>query len=139
MGRLIFGMLLMAFAVGCGDVSPTKSSGEIELAKPKETQEIGEFDATAGSEVVDSEVKISNPITGALEAYGPMKQQISGFAVTQAVEMFRATEGRYPKDYQEFLSRVIQANKIRLPEPGKGLEYQYDVKNHRLVVVKKQN
>ena len=56
--------------------------------------------------------------------------------VNQAVEMFRATEGRYPKDYQEFKSKVIEAKQIRLPVPGEGLEYQYDVQNHSLVVVK---
>lgn len=136
MFRLMTGILFCFIVGGCTDVQTPKTAGEGSLAKPKTTQNIGEFDADSGNEVADTDVKITNPITGALEAYGPLKQQISGLAITQAVELFRATEGRYPKDYDEFMSRVIQANQIRLPEPGKGLQYQYDVENHQLLVVK---
>lgn len=152
MRRRLCGMLLATCVLGCSDVSYPKSTeqpdvkpvdgqddrqdGMGKLANVKTTDDIGEFDPKAKNEIVDSDVEISNPITGALEAFGPLKQQISGIAVTQAIEMFRATEGRYPKNYQEFMSKVIQANQIRLPVPGKGLQYQYDVQNHTLVVVK---
>lgn len=131
-------VLLLTVIAGCRDTSPPQPKPKTQetLAKPKMTDKIEEFDPTADNEVVDSKVKISNPVTGALEAYGPLKQQISGMAVSQAVEMFRATEGRYPRDYQEFKSKVIEAKQIRLPVPGEGLEYQYDVQNHSLVVVK---
>lgn len=138
MFKLITRMLLCLLATGCTDGQTQKPAGEGELARPKVTDDIGEFDADSNPEVADTDVKITNPITGALEAYGPLKQQISGLAITQAVELFRATEGRYPKDYDEFMSRVIKANQIRLPEPGKGLQYQYDVANHKLIVVKTQ-
>lgn len=152
MHRSIYGILLSVCCVGCSNASYSESAdepnanpangqaeklaGEGQLAKPKTTDEIAQFDPAAGNEIVDSDVKISNPITGALEAYGPLKQQISGLAVTQSVKMFRATEGRYPKTHEEFKSKVIQANQIRLPVPGDGLQYQYDVENHRLVVVR---
>lgn len=140
MQRLGHSLLLVVFFAGCVDQqtqdSTAKSNEPGELAKPKMTGKIGEFDPAADNEIVDTDVKISNPITGALEAYGPLKQQISGMAVTQAVEMFRATEGRYPKTYNEFVSKVVEANRIRLPVPGNGLEYQYDVQNHCLVVVR---
>ncbi len=131
-------VLLLTVIAGCRDTSPSQPKPKTQgtLAKPKMTDKIEEFDPTADNEIVDSKVKISNPVTGALEAYGPLKQQISGMTVNQAVEMFRATEGRYPKDYQEFKSKVIEAKQIRLPVPGEGLEYQYDVQNHSLIVVK---
>ena len=138
--RLFYVLILVVCITGCVDQqsqdSKAKSDGPGKLAKPKMTDEIGEFDPTAENEIVDTEVKISNPITGALEAYGPLKQQISGMAVTQAIEMFRATEGRYPKSYEEFMNKVVTEKGIRLPVPGKGLEYQYDVQNHSLVVVR---
>ncbi|MEP3478942.1 MAG: hypothetical protein ABJZ55_06820 [Fuerstiella sp.] len=140
MPRMIQALILVVCITGCVDQqtqgSKAKPDGPGKLAKPKTTDQIGEFDPTAENEVVDSEVKISNPITGALEAYGPLKQQISGLAVTQAVEMFRATEGRYPNSHEEFMSKIVAANGIRLPVPGNGLEYQYDVQNHSLVVVR---
>ena len=104
-------------------------------AKPKTTDEIGEFNAEDGKQVVDSKVKISNPITGALEAYQPLKEQIAGLGIDHAVNLFYATEGRYPKDYDEFMNRIIRENQIRLPVLGTGKSYEYDVANHKLVVV----
>lgn len=80
-------------------------------------------------------MKYTNPITGPLDAIDPMKQKISEGQITQLVEMFRATEGRYPRDYDEFKKRVIDENNMRLPTLGAGKRYQYDVASHKLVVV----
>lgn len=80
-------------------------------------------------------MKYTNPITAPFEAFDPTKQKISEGLITQLVEMFRATEGRYPKDYDEFKKRVIDENKMRLPTLGVGKRYQYDVAQHKLIVV----
>ena len=55
--------------------------------------------------------------------------------IDHAVRIFHATEGRYPKDYDEFMQKVIKANNINLPVLPGGAKYQYDVENHKLVVV----
>ena len=104
--------------------------------RQKTTDKIGEFDPNAGDEVVKPEVKITNPITGPLEAYGPMVQMLAGLNIDQAVNFFHATEGRYPDSYDEFMTRIIEENKIRLPVLSPGLEYQYDVENHKLLVIR---
>lgn len=88
--------------------------------------------------MVDSKVKVSNPITGALEAYEPLKQQVAGLGIDHAVRLFQATEGRYPKDHEEFMTRVIKQNNIRLPQLSTGKSYKYDVENHKLVVVEQE-
>lgn len=127
---------------GCMKMSSSEDVAEVkspeERPKPglKTTDEIGEFDPDAEQELVDSQVKVTNPITGPLEAYEPLKLQVSELAINQAVELFRATEGRYPKNYEEFMARVIRANSIRLPQPAAGTRYEYDVDNHRLVLVR---
>jgi hypothetical protein len=125
--------LMLIFACGCGLESQTQSSAP---AKPKTTQDIGEFDPNAGTEVVSNKVQITNPLTAALEAYQPLKQQIAGLGVEHAVNLFQALEGRYPKDYDEFMQRIIVENNMRLPSLPNGLAYQYDVPNHKLVVVR---
>ena len=120
---------------GCGEsvtTAPKQSPG------PKSTDEIGEFKPELGKETVDSKVKISNPVTGALEAYEPLKQQVAELGIDQAVQMFNALEGRYPKDHDEFMTRVIKANNIRLPALSSDKSYEYDVENHCLMVVRKQ-
>lgn len=131
-------LALLVCCSGCSEGKKTgkdiskKSGGGL---KPKTTEDIGEFKPEEGKEVVDSTVKYTNPITAPFEAFDPTKQKLSEGLITQLVEMFRATEGRYPKDYDEFKKRVIDENKMRLPTLGVGKRYQYDVAQHKLIVV----
>ncbi len=141
--------VLFAVVIFCGCADPVaeplaeaepnepanRPGGMLNLGK---TDKIGEFDPAGGRQVSDSAVTISNPLTGALEAYGPLVEQISKMGIHQAVEMFRATNGRYPKDHDEFMQKVIREGGIRLPKLPGGAEYQYDVENHKLVVVEKK-
>ncbi|MEZ6040728.1 MAG: hypothetical protein R3C20_09485 [Planctomycetaceae bacterium] len=126
-------VLLVVLALGCTDSQPATSSSP---AKPRTTDKVDEFNPNAGREVVSNEVRISNPITGALEAYQPLKRQIAGLGIDHAVGLFQALEGRYPKDFDEFMTRIIKENNIRLPSLPQGMSYQYDVANHKLVVVR---
>ena len=103
----------------------------------KTTQDIGEFDPDAGEEVDDGKVEL-NLVTGAAGAYGPAVQKISNIQIVQAVNLFNAAEGRYPKDHEEFMTEVIKKNNIRLAMLPHGSIYKYDVENHALVVVKEK-
>ncbi|MDA1230541.1 MAG: hypothetical protein O2856_07195, partial [Planctomycetota bacterium] len=103
------------------------------------TDKIGEFDPNAGKQVVKPEVKITNPITGPLEAYGPIVQKVAALGIEHAVNLFNASEGRYPNSYEEFMTRIIKENRIQLPTLPPGLEYQYDVENHKLVVIQSKD
>ncbi|MEO2015329.1 MAG: hypothetical protein ABGZ53_13245 [Fuerstiella sp.] len=128
-------LLLFVMCAGCSDLVEPQSSEQKQSAQLKTTDDIGEFKAEDGKKTVSSKVKISNPITGALEAYAPMKQKLGELKIQQAVGLFNATEGRYPKDHEEFMTMVIKANHIRLPALGPGKQYQYDVEEHALMVV----
>jgi hypothetical protein len=103
----------------------------------KTTQEIGKYDPAAGLEIVEPDVQITNPITGPLEAYGPMVQQVAGISVDYMLTMFNAQHGRFPT-YEEFMDQIIKnkQNPVRLPVLPGGLKYQYDEANHKLVVVR---
>ena len=101
----------------------------------KTNQDVGEFDPNAGKKVSDSKVKVTNPVTAGLEAYGPMLEQINKVQVKQAVDLFHASNDRYPKDHAEFMEQIIKANNIRLPVLPGGKNFEYDVEKHELVVV----
>ncbi len=131
--RIFFPMILCVLA-GCSDSLVSTDPSRNKPLRPKVTDDIGEF--KGDKQVVMPEVKITNPVTGPLEAYNPLKQRIAALSLDHAVNMFHALEGRYPKDYDEFMQRVIKENKIQLPEPAKGLCYEYDVENHKLLIVK---
>ncbi len=129
MSRCSSVLIVAILLCGCMESQPSTP------AKPKTTDKIGEFDPNAGSEVVKPDVRITNPITGPLEAYHPLMQQVAALGIEHAVNLFNGLEGRYPNSHEEFMTRVIKENNIRLPTLQPGLEYQYDVENHKLLVI----
>ncbi len=128
--------LILAATCGCGMQSledQTKKSPNSIVGKT--TQEVGQFDPKAGAKVSDSKIHATDPITSGTSAYGPMLEQIEKSYITHAVNLFHGFEDRYPKDHEEFMEKIIKANKIELPVLPGGKKYQYDVENHKLVVV----
>jgi hypothetical protein len=51
-----------------------------------------------------------------------------------SLDLFNASEGRYPNSHEEFMAAIIQANQIALPELDPGVEYLYDPEDHQLKV-----
>ena len=130
------GALTIALAAGCVDSLANQAKKDPNSIIGKKTDKIEKFDPKAKQEVSDSKVKADDPILYPLQAYGPMVEQISKMHVEHALDLFNASEGRYPKDYEEFMKRIIKENNIKLPVlPGDG-KYAYDVENHKLEVVR---
>ena len=105
----------------------------------KKTKEIGKLDPNKKDQVVmpdDPQIKVTNPITAGLEAYGPALEKISKLHIQHAMDLYKAENDRFPKDYDEFMTVIIKANNIELPVLPGGLKYMYDEENHKLVVVK---
>ena len=128
--------LMIAAACGCGTQSleeQTKKSPDSIIGK--KTQDIGQFDPKAGAVVSDSKIEATDPVTAPTSAYGPMLERISKSHIEHALNLYQAAEGHYPKDHDEFMTNIIKANNIQLPVLPGGKKYQYDVENHKLVVV----
>jgi hypothetical protein len=54
--------------------------------------------------------------------------------VRQALELYNAEHGNYPKSQEEFLKVIIRPNNIGLPPLDPGVEYLYDPEDHKLKV-----
>jgi hypothetical protein len=52
-----------------------------------------------------------------------------------AIDLYQAENGRYPKDYNEFMEVIIKANNIALPKLPYYQEYGYDEKAHKLIIL----
>jgi hypothetical protein len=105
----------------------------------KTTQDIAEYDGAAGAVIDDGKVdegQLATPGIGALAGYGPAAQLAAKQGVEKALQLFQAMHDRYPNSHDEFVQKVIKANNLRLPVLPGGRQYQYDVENHKLVVVK---
>lgn len=54
--------------------------------------------------------------------------------IPEAMKLFKATEGRAPKDNDEFMTRIIKEQNIHLPTLPEGDRYMYDPKTEELMV-----
>src|SRR5579872_2872837 len=132
------------FAAGCGDVGAKPSP---EVKKPaaensgegiikKTTREIGKYDPNGAFQVVsDRKIHATDPVFGAMQAYGPMVEQIVQLKINPAIMAFEIENNHYPS-YDEFMEKIINAGGIDLPVlPFKG-KYMYDEAKHELLVVR---
>lgn len=135
MTRLITTAILACAITGCTKIESEPEPEQQSIFKQK-TQDVGEFDPDAGREVSDSKIRADTPGLAGLQAYGPMVEKISKTTIDYHLQIFNATNGRYPEDHDEFMSEIIKKNNIQLPVLPAKHTYQYDVENHKLVVVK---
>jgi hypothetical protein len=103
----------------------------------KRTQDIRDVEAEkkAGGQVVQPRITAKDPITLQGNAYVSIIGQAATLSIKQAVDLYQATNGEYPKTKDEFMSQVIKANNIALPTLPYYQEYGYDVPTHSLVII----
>ena len=51
------------------------------------------------------------------------------------MELYKAMNDRYPKDFDEFSNEIITANNIALPQLPSYQKYGYDEKEHTLIIL----
>jgi hypothetical protein len=129
------GSLTVILLAGCMESLSEQGKKDPNSIIGKTTDDIKEFDPKAKQALSDSKVRADDPMFYALQAYGPAVEQLEKANVKHTVDIFEATEGHYPKDYNEFMTRIVKANQMRLPVLPGGWQYAYDVPNHELKVV----
>ena len=142
MFNLGHGLVFLACVGVCSGCSQTEGKPAADSKKDdkgvfgKKTQDIGKFDPNKADQVVSNQkINAGDPVTGPLAAYAPMMERVSIIGVEHALNLFNATEGRYPSTHEEFMERIIKENNIQLPVlPYKG-HYEYDVEHHELKAV----
>ncbi|HET6326094.1 MAG TPA: hypothetical protein VFG04_15560 [Planctomycetaceae bacterium] len=132
----VVGSLTVGLLTGCMDSFAKQVKKDPNSIINKKTDDIKKFDPNAKQVVSDSKVRVDDPVLYAMQAYGPMMEQISKMNIEHAVDLFHAEHDRYPKDHEEFMTQIIKANQIKLPVLPGGAKYAYDVENHKLQIVK---
>lgn len=131
-------LLVLSTAAGC-----LKSPSPVEEETPKQsrvigkmTSDIGEFDPAGNAKQADLAIDTSRPLHAMTAgAYKNILGRAAELSIKQAVNLFYAEHGRYPKDHDEFMERIIKYNQIELPVLPGNLKYAYDVENHELKIV----
>ena len=128
--KLAVTLVLFSSFSGCGEPQQAKPAKKDTGIINKVTDDIGE--AKPGAEEADMQAK------GLGGVYGFAVSEAAQMQMKPAIEMYRAETGEYPKDYDEFMDKIIKRHGIKLPVLPGERQYQYDVKNHKLIVVEKE-
>lgn len=104
----------------------------------KRTQDIKDASAelkTGQAHQVAPRIVARDPITLQGNAYVSIIGQTSILNIQHAMDLYHATNDRYPKDYDEFMNEIIKANNIALPRLPHYQEYGYDAAQHKLIII----
>ena len=88
-----------------------------------------------GARVGSTRIVAKDPISITGNAYVSIVGQTSINNIKHAVDLWQAENGRYPKDYNEFMEVIIKPNNIALPKLPYYQEYGYDEKEHKLIIL----
>jgi hypothetical protein len=140
-------LVLLLAGAGCegergGSGTQVSAKPKVELRETlrKTTQRVYDLKEELAKGAVETSAQITgyDPISGPGQAYVKVTGQLGTMAVQQALEMYKATNDRYPRSLDEFKTEVLKAglpDGIQLPERPFYQEYAYDTDNHRLVVI----
>ena len=117
--------------------APAPQAEENTTIIGKRTQDIRESEAEKAKGAVEVGTKITakDYITLQGNAYVTIIGQSSILSIQHAMNLFQASNDRYPKDYDEFMAEIIRANNIALPKLPLYQEYGYDEAQHKLIIL----
>jgi len=117
--------------------APAKPA-EPEFIVGKRTQDIKDADSElqkGDAQQVEPRITAKDPITLQGNAYVSMIGRTSILSIEHAMNLYHAEHDRYPKDYEEFMTDIIKANNISLPQLPVYQEYGYDENEHKLIIL----
>ena len=56
--------------------------------------------------------------------------------IPQALNLYKATNGKFPQSHDEFMAQIIQAGQIQLPQLPEGQRYVWDPNKEELMVAR---
>lgn len=138
------GIVAVAVA-GCGGPPPPRevpqavvvsSPAASESTNPAPTPEPrDEYVPASADTAAKGRIDSSDGYLGAvIKARTHVANRMNFLLVDHAMDLFRASEDRYPESHEEFMEKIIAANQIQLPSLYEGEEYVYDPEQHELMV-----
>ncbi len=125
---------LLAALTGCKEPQPVEStnpkSEPLEVERVKAEAGVGK----QGQIIGDKEGILRTPV----KAYFNASQKVQFLKVQQALNLYEAEHGFKPKTEEEFMSRIIEFNRIELPELPEGQSYVWDSEVGELLVERPQ-
>ena len=114
---------------------PAKQSGPIIGQRTTDIRNASKELNQGGAQVASSRIVAKDPITLQGNAYVSIVGRSSVLSIQHSMDLYHATNERYPKDLDEFMTEIIKPNGIALPQLPPYQKYAYDEKEHKLIVL----
>lgn len=149
MQRMVLGLILVLIA-GCDAQSkhkqppkPNESKGSAaqkaaDLAGSVQAPKMERIKAETG--VGKQGQRLENPdlvqsiITPARALFRTRQRVVFDIQIPQAMQLYKALNGKSPETHDEFMQQIIKANRIQLPKLPEGQRYVYDPEKKELMV-----
>ena len=145
-------ILIVTVLLGCGEmvVEQTSESNTVATSVPEispgdvaeaPTERVkAEAGVAKQGRSLDNETGVGAIIAQPAKSYFAVKERaVFNIQIPQALQLFKATEGRLPNSHDEFMSKIIKANNIKLPALPEGQTYVFDPEKGELMVEKPSN
>jgi hypothetical protein len=113
-------------------------SGPIIGQRTQEIRNAATEQQRAGARAASTKITAKDYITLQGNAYVTIVGRASVLNIQHAMDLYHATNDRYPKDLDEFMNEIIKANNIALPKLPPYQAYGYDENEHKLVILEYQ-
>jgi len=134
LNRILLCMLGLA-CFGCVPGEPPATNTTQESETPDAIAQKATVGVGKQGKSLEDNTGVGGMVSGPVSAFFKTKQKvIFEIAIPQAMNLFQALEGRMPKSHQEFMDKIITANKIQLPELPAGQVYRFNVEKKELWV-----
>ncbi len=126
------GCAIVATSLGCSPTAPTANA-------PAAPATITAQKAVAGVGKRGQSLNDNTGIAQAISA-GPAtllnfeQKAVFDIQIPKALQLFQATEGRFPKSHEEFMQKIVEANRLALPELPAGAVYVFNTEQGELWV-----
>ena len=114
---------------------PARQSGPIIGQRTTDIRSASKELKQGGAKVASQKIVAKDPITVQGNAYVAIVGRTSVLSIQHSMDLYHATNDRYPKDLDEFMTEIIKPNGVALPQLPPYQKYAYDDKEHKLIVL----
>lgn len=132
------GVSMLPGGVVIPGASTPAGGGSSNTGQPAPLPNVERVEAKAGVGIKGqglNQEHINQTIAAPVKSLFAFEQKaVFDFQIKPTLELYKATNGNYPKTHEEFMTKIIQQNQIKLPELPPGERYVWDPQQAQLMV-----
>ena len=130
--------LTLCLQTGCQDQSKSNADNNREANEPTAPFEAKKAGVGVGksSQALEKHGTTGDVVAGPAKVLFRTKEKIVfEIQIPQALNLYKAEHGKGPQSHEEFMEKIIRANRIQLPKLPPGQRYEFNVEKQELWVV----